>query len=121
MGFQMSDYFAMKARLEKTAPVAPTSQPVDQESKLHADIIEFCDTRWPRWKYIHARMDKKSCIQVGAQDFTIFLPDGRFLLVECKARGGKLDPDQQIWRKEMEMIGHTVHTIWSMDEFLALL
>ena len=30
------------------------------ESKLHADIVKFCDSQWPRWKYIRARMDKKS-------------------------------------------------------------
>lgn len=120
MGISPSDYLAMKARLEKPMASQSAGEPVDREGKLHEDIIKFCGDQWPRWKIIHARMDKRSTIAVGAQDFTIFRPGG-VLLVECKKKGGKLDPDQQIWRKEMEMIGHTVHIVWSMNDFEKLL
>lgn len=137
--------------------VKPSDQEADKsnsaplEIPLHNQIIDHCNQQWPRWKYIHANPSKKSCIQVGAQDFTIFLPpklwicetcsrvtrdkndyvDGCcgtgyapipiVLCVECKAKNGKLDPDQVIWKKEMEMISHTVHTVWSFDQFLELL
>lgn len=121
MGFSQSDYLAMKCRLEKTAPVASAGQLVDQESKLHDQIIAFCNEQWPRWKFIHARMDQRSTIALGAQDFTIFRPDGRLLMVECKKKGGKLSPEQSAWVMEMALLGHIVYTIRSMDEFKGLL
>ncbi len=95
--------------------------PVDLEGKLHDQIIKWCDEQWPKVKFIHARMDQKSTIQVGCQDFTIFMPGGRTVSVECKAKGKKLDPDQLIWHKEMSMLGHHVLTVWSFEEFLILI
>jgi len=95
--------------------------PVNAEGKLHEQIMDWCDTQWPRVKYIHARMDQRSCIAVGAQDFTLFLPNGRTLCVECKAKSKKLEPDQRNWHKEMAMVGHKVHTVWSFEDFKSLL
>lgn len=97
------------------------AEPVDLESKLHQQIRDFCDTRWPRWKFIRCRMDKKSTIAKGAQDFTIFGPEGKTILIECKARNEKPDDDQLAWHKELEMAGHHVHTVWSFDGFLSVL
>ncbi len=94
--------------------------PVNQESELHDEIESWCLSQHPRVKYIHARMDKPSCIAVGCQDFTLFLPGGRTFCVELKAKGGKLSPEQLAWRKEMEMLGHKVHVAWSMEEFRIL-
>lgn len=94
----------------------PSSNPVDLECKLHTEIIKYCDAQWPKWKYIHARMDKRATIGKGVQDFTIFAPD-RVLCIECKARDKKLEPEQLAWAKEMEMLGYTVHCIRSWEEF----
>lgn len=94
-----------------------SEQAVDEEGKLHQEIMAYCDSQWPRWKYIHARMDKPSCIQKGANDITAFLPGGNVLCIECKKRGGKLDPDQLAWKLEMEMVGHKVHVVYCMDDF----
>jgi len=90
------------------------------ESHLHESIVAYCNSNWPRWKYIRARMDRESTIAVGAQDFTIFMPGGRVLCVECKAKGKKRSMEQLNWAKEMEMLGHQVHLIYSFDEFLSL-
>lgn len=89
------------------------------EDKLHDKIIEYCNAQWPRWKYIHARMDRRSTIAVGCQDFTVFAP-GRVLCIECKRVGCKLDKDQMIWRKELEMLGHTVHVVTTFEGFEAV-
>lgn len=91
------------------------------EIPLHNRIIKHCREQWPAWKYIHANPVVKSTIGKGCQDFTLFLPSGRILCVECKARDEKPDKDQLIWHKEMEMLGHTVHVVRSFDEFLKLL
>lgn len=91
---------------------------VERESKLHERIIDFCNSQWPRWKYIRARMDKKSTIQVGSQDFTIFASGSRTFCFECKREGEKRTDDQLIWAKEMEMLGFTVHCITRYEHFL---
>ena len=87
---------------------------------LHQKITQHCDSQWPRWKCIHCRTDKRSTVGVGVHDFTIYLPGGRLLNVECKTRTGKPTPEQLAWAKELEMLGHTVHVVRSMEEFLAL-
>ena len=90
------------------------------EGSLHEEIQRYCDSNFPPWKVIHARMDKKSTIPNGAQDFTIFMPQGQVLCVECKSGTGKLSPEQLIWSKELAMLGHTVHVVRSMEEFIKL-
>lgn len=94
---------------------------VDRESKLHEQIIEHCNKQWPRWKYRHARMDRATTEEKGVEDFTIFMPNGKTLHVECKKRDGKLDEDQRNWQHELGRLGHAVHVVRSFEEFLALL
>lgn len=91
---------------------------VQHERVLHKSIMAYCDSQWPKWKMIHARMDKRPTIAEGAQDFTIFMPDSKVLCVECKARKEKPTPEQLAWATEMQMLGHTVHVVRSMDEFM---
>jgi len=96
----------------------PAAVAAHSERELHDDIMRHCDKQWPRWKYIHARMDQKSTVAVGSQDFTIFASGGRTFCIEVKTRNGKLSEDQLAWRKEMEMLGHTVHLVKSMEQFI---
>lgn len=95
------------------------------ERKLHKAIMAHCDGQWPRWKYIHARMDKRSTVAVGAPDFVIFSPGNaemhpRVFAIECKRAGQKPTPEQLAWHKEMEMLGHKVHVIYSLAEFFEI-
>lgn len=119
-----AEYLAYEARMmDRMRPrrsVPEDSTPVEKEIPLHDEIIKFCRSQFPPWKYIHARTDKKATISVGANDFTIFLPFGGLLCVECKNATGKLTPSQLVWQKEMQMIGHEVHTIRSFNEFKTL-
>lgn len=87
--------------------------------ELHIPIIEFCNKQKPRWKYIHARPDRESTIQLGCQDFTIFAPGGRVFLFEGKTKDGKLTTDQLAWHHEMSLLGWEVKVIRSYPEFLA--
>jgi len=93
-------------------------EPVIRESKLHDDIIVFCESQWPRWKVVFARSDKKSTLPVGTHDLTIFASAGRTFCLELKVKGNKPDKEQQVWHKELEMIEHKVHVIYSFEEFL---
>jgi len=94
------------------------SDPVDSESKLHSQIMEFCDSQWPRWKYVHCRMDKKSTVAPGVHDLTIFGPHPLAILVECKKKDGKLSEAQLCWIAEMKMLNWDVHVVFSFSEFL---
>lgn len=110
------------ARSRKPQPMMQW-QPADRETGeggLHEKITEYCNKQWPRWKYIHSRTDKRSRVEVGSHDFTIFMSKGRTLCVECKAKRGKLTVEQTIWRHEMATLGHTVHVAYSFEQFLEL-
>lgn len=117
--FQYRQMLERAGRASLRSPRPPEGA-TQRELPLHDDIIKHCLSQHPRWKYIHANPAARSTIAKGAQDFTIFLPHGRTLCIECKAKDGKLSPDQLAWRLEMEMLGHTVHVIQSMGEFLKL-
>ena len=111
------------------------SKPIkhERESKLHELIIDYCNKQWPKWKYTHARMDKKSTLDKGHCDFVIWFPChlderpktddvpwSKSLCIECKRPGEKLSEDQRNWAHEMAMLGHTVHTVTKFEEFLEL-
>ena len=126
MGIKIPDYHAMQARLDvgrrcdgsllldgRTTNAAP----VDREAKLHQDIMDWCDSQWPRWKFIHSRMDMKSTIGKGVNDFTVFGQFPLCILVECKKKDGKLDDDQRNWAHELKLLGWTVHVVRSIEEF----
>lgn len=127
MGISYAQFLDMQARVKQgRKEPEPPSEGVSRESDLHDSIIEFCDRQWPRWKYIRTRMDKRSTIAVGAQDFTIFLPGNaemapRVKCIECKRKGEKPTAEQLIWHKEMEMLGHTVYVVRSMAEFMEVI
>ena len=91
------------------------------EMPLHDKIMAHCAAQFPRWLYIRARSDMASTIAVGAQDFTIFLPGGRVLCVECKSATGKCSPEQAGWHFEMQRLGHQVYVVRSFGEFLECL
>lgn len=123
--FSHADYLLMLQRLEGNKLRSPTASEPDTEREvgkggLHEKIMQWCDSQWYCWKYIHHRTDKRSGIQEGAHDFTIFVPGGRLLCIECKMPGKKLSEAQLIWRKELEMLGHTVHVVTTFEEFTQL-
>ena len=92
----------------------------EDELILHDEIMAHCNAQWPRWMFIRARSDQPSTIAAGVQDFTIFLPGGRVLCIECKSRTGKLSEEQRNWHHEMGRVGHHVQVVRSMEDFLAV-
>jgi hypothetical protein len=69
-------------------------------------------------KFIHARTDRRSTIQVGANDLTLFLPSARVLCIECKSKTGKRTQEQLAWACEMAKLGFAVHEIRTFQQFL---
>jgi len=104
----------MQARLGRPS----VSDDVPLEKKLHRDIMDHCDKQWPRWKYVHSRIDKRTRNESGVPDFIIALPMARTLYVEAKRPGEKPSLAQCTWHAEMAKLGHTVQIVHDMAEFL---
>jgi len=120
--YSEADFVRIQSKLNQ-GKVAPASDGDLRESGsdgLQAKIIAWCESQWPRWKYIQARNDKKSTIALGAQDFTVFGPFPLCLCIETKSKTGKLSEAQRDWAFEMSRLGWKVHLIRSMDEFLSI-
>ena len=97
----------------------PAAAPPPLEKELHRQIMDHCDKQWPRWKYVHSRMDKPTGTGAGVSDFVIFLPCARILIVEVKRPGQKLSLAQHAWHAELAKLGHTVYVVHDLKEFLA--
>lgn len=88
-----------------------------RESKLHDQIIAWCRSQYPMVPYIHARMDKCSTTGEGVPDFAVFYR-GKAVLIECKARDGKLSEAQQKWAHLARLQGCEVYVVRSFEVFL---
>jgi hypothetical protein len=94
--------------------------PVDREKDLHNMIRLWCDGQHPRVKYAYQRTDKPSGLAAGFPDFLLLMPNGKILLIECKRKGGKLSDDQLAFHKELDMLGHKCHVVYTFAEFLTI-
>lgn len=115
-----ADYLAMKRRVEAQKPEPTAAKDDAPEVLLHNEIIAYCNSQWPRWKFKHNNPAKKSTDTKGSEDFTIFMPGNRTVHIECKREGTKQDHDQLVWAKELELLGHKVHVVRSFSEFLVV-
>ena len=90
----------------------------DRERDLHDQIFDECRARG--WIALHGSMAERTCRTLGEPDFTILADGGRVLFVECKSRSGKLSPAQAALKFHAEKLGHTIHVVRSLEEFLEL-
>lgn len=100
-----------------TSDVAGAAAPT-YEADLHADIISECRKRG--WIYFHGAMNQRTARTIGEPDFTILADQGRVLLVECKRPGGKLSTEQLGIIQWAAKLGHKIHTVWAINEFLEI-
>ena len=125
MGFTEQEFIAMQSRVQRALQKKPT-MPADAATRetgkggLHEQILNWCDSQWPKWKVIAARTDMRSTIASGAHDMTIFGPYPLCICVELKSKTGKLSEDQISWGAQMKALGWTVHVVRSLSEFEAL-
>jgi hypothetical protein len=114
------EFEQMKARVSRGLSDGLAMEADDgQESELHQKIISECQTR--RWYFIRSKMHKKSTINPGAADFTIFGQKfgAPFVYsVECKAKGKKQSQEQVIAMHSLKSTGHHYAVVYSFAEFL---
>ena len=95
-----------------------TRNGVVSEASLHEEIFAECRQRG--WIALHGSMAERTYRTLGEPDFVILADGGRVLFVECKSRMGKLSPAQFALKHHAEKLGHTVHVVRSLEEFLQL-
>lgn len=91
---------------------------VAREASLHEEIFDECRRRG--WIALHGSMAERTCRTLGEPDFVILADGGRVLFVECKSRSGKLSPAQAALKHHAAKLGHAVHVVQSMENFLKL-
>jgi sulfite reductase beta subunit-like hemoprotein len=103
----------------KSVDMAVVGQAPKHEAELHADIFNECRRRG--WIAFHGSMSERTARTLGEPDFIILTDDKRALMVECKMPNGKLSTEQQAMISHAKKLGHTIHVVRSMQEFLKIL
>lgn len=111
-----AEYAIYEARRQPKRSVGPVDSSIP-ERVLHDQISDECKRRG--WIALHGRMDMASGRTIGEPDFTI-LAEGRVLFVEAKTATGKLRPEQAALIAWAAKLGHTVHVVRSISEFMLL-
>ncbi len=93
-----------------------TGDGVDREADLHDEILDDCRRRG--WHAIHSRMDLPTTTGVGDPDFVIMADLGKVYFIECKSKTGKVTPAQAALQAQAMRLGHTVHVIRNMREYI---
>lgn len=120
MRWSQSDLNAYEARHAKTGRVAaqPASSSIERE--VQEEIKQECARRG--WICNGSRMDLPTTTIPGSPDFWILRDGGRLLLIECKRpSGGKLSREQLGYHAWARKLGHEVHVVRSLTEFLEVI
>lgn len=91
----------------------------EHEADLHADILAECRRRG--WLALHGSMAHRAMRNAGEFDFEILIDGGKTLHVEAKTRTGKLSVAQNALHAHARKLGHAVHVVRSLAEFVALI
>lgn len=117
-----SQFQEMVLRVEKNRGLetkeAAASDAEACEQDLHERIIRYCKDQG--WAYFHGSMAHRAMRTIGEPDFTIVADRGRVFFVEAKSAIGKLRPEQRALQAWMVKLGHSLHVVRSMREFLRL-
>lgn len=112
----LSDYMYKKATWDSSHQIQDKADP-GPESSLQAKCEKWLNDRG--YPYIHDRSrgkNKKGQIL----DLHIYLPGGRHIVLELKARGNKLSKEQRETYRRIMYLGHEIHEVRSFKRFLEI-
>lgn len=90
----------------------------ETESRLHTAVLDECRRRG--WIAFHGSMAHRAMRTIGEPDFCVLADRGRIFFVECKSATGKLRPEQAALSAWASRLGHTIHVVRSISEFVLL-
>lgn len=111
-------YIAKSAKWRGGDSLNDTEQP---DSGKEARLQLKCE-RWLRdhgYPYVHDRSRKKN--RRGIPDLICFLPEGRVVVVELKAKDGRLSFEQTQTLRMLKYLKHEVHEVRSFKRFLQIM
>lgn len=108
--------FLSRQRPANTSSGSTSSAMATDEGELHSQIIQECARRG--WIVFHGSMANRTFRTPGEPDFVILADPSRVFLIECKTRTGKLSTDQQAIAAWATKLGHTIHVVRSIEEFI---
>lgn len=115
----MQEYLAYEARQAMKWPKVVTPETTETvESDLHSKIREECRSRG--WICLTGSMAHRAMRTIGEPDFTVLADNGRVFFIEAKSKTGKLRPEQAAIAAWAKKLGHTIHVVRSMEEFLEI-
>jgi hypothetical protein len=82
---------------------------------LHVPIIR--DLRARGWVYDYNDPTRPTGATRGAPDFKVWAEKGRFFVVECKTKTGKLSKDQIKFKDAIQALGHRYYLARSMSDW----
>lgn len=106
------------AAKQSTADANARLAMAENEGDLHNDILKWC--RDEGWLVLHGSMAHRTKRTPGEPDFVILMDGGRVLLVEAKTRTGILSAAQEKVIQWAGWLGHTIHVVRSLTEFIQL-
>jgi hypothetical protein len=86
------------------------------EQKQFAGILRKLKKQGEQLHYVWPRGDKRSTIQIGHPDFSIWLPNGRTALFEFKLSSGRFSLEQEETIALLRNLGHHVCIVASALE-----
>ena len=107
----------MQRRVSPRSPVECVAD-AGRESALHARISAECRKRG--WLFFHGSMAHRAMRTIGEPDYTILADHGRVYFIEAKSKGCKLTPQQIGLAMIAEKLGHKIHCVRSLKEFLTI-
>ena len=118
---QLEEYKAKQPQLFNDQHIhwkdAVTDEPdPGPESDLQNRILNWCRQKgypvWHDWS--------RNTNQAGWPDLTIYMPEGKILLIELKSGNKKLRKEQQELRKMLAWLNHNVHVVRSFKHFMEI-
>ena len=109
---------AHQARIGKRDESVISDDAAEEESKLQADIIDYCTRK--DWMVFYGSMAHRTKRPPGEPDFWI-VTDSKIVMVEAKSKTGDRSPAQRKVAAHAKRLGHTVHLVRSMSEFEAVI
>lgn len=94
--------------------------PEKPDSGWEQTLQRKCE-QWLRdhgYPYIHDRSRKKN--KRGIPDLICFLPEGRVVVVELKAKGGRMSPEQTQMLRMLKYLKHEVFEVRSFKRFVEI-
>jgi hypothetical protein len=115
---EYDEYMAKRYAGHTREDLADTFQPDEgPESNLQRKAETWLKDHW--FPYVHDRSKGKN--DPGAiLDLHIYLPGGRHVVIEFKAKGNKMSTEQKETFRRIQFLGHEIYECRSFRQFLQI-